>query len=95
MFPLVADGGTGLFFGVCAPDASISVAPFEIFRRQLKLAGSHSLNRNTSQAFAIPETDGDVIVRLVSHQLRLSDMLPFFSKKLTDPASIKVQFAAD
>ncbi|WFS67352.1 D-altritol 5-dehydrogenase [Agrobacterium leguminum] len=95
MIPLVADGGTALFFGVCAPDARISVAPFEIFRRQLKLVGSHSLNRNIPQALAILETDGDVMARLVSHRLPLSEMLPFFTKKPSDPATMKVQFAAE
>ncbi len=53
MIDLVADGGTALLFGVCAPDARISVAPFEIFRRQLKLVGSHSLNRNIPDALEI------------------------------------------
>ncbi|MEW9612558.1 zinc-dependent alcohol dehydrogenase family protein [Shinella sp. S4-D37] len=95
MIDLVADGGTALFFGVCAPDARISVAPFEIFRRQLKLAGSHSLNRNIPDALAILEKDDGRIARLVSHRLTLDEVLPFFTKKPTDPATMKVQFVAD
>lgn len=95
MIDLVADGGTALLFGVCAPDARISIAPFEIFRRQLKLTGSHSLNRNIPDALAILEKDDGSMARLVSHQLTLDEVLPFFTKKPTDPATMKVQFVAD
>lgn len=92
---LVADGGTALLFGVCAPDARISIAPFEIFRRQLRLVGSHSLNRNISDALAILEKDDGSMAQLVSHQLTLDEVLPFFTRKPTNPATMKVQFVPD
>lgn len=95
MIDLLADGGTALVFGVCAPDARISVAPFEIFRRQLRLAGSHSLNRNIPDALEILKKDDGRMARLVSHRLALEEVLPFFTRKPTDPATMKVQFAAD
>lgn len=95
MIDLAADGGTALVFGVCAPDARISVAPFEIFRRQLKLVGSHSLNRNIPDALEILKRDDGGMAKLVSHRLTLEEVLPFFTKKPTDPATMKVQFAAD
>lgn len=95
MIDLVADGGTALVFGVCAPDARISIAPFEIFRRQLKLVGSHSLNRNIPDALNILKKDDGSMAKLVSHRLTLEEILPFFTKKPTDPATMKVQFAAD
>lgn len=89
-----ADGGTALVFGVCAPDARISVAPFEIFRRQIRLAGSHSLNRNIPQALGILSQDDGTMARLVSHRLPLAEMLPFFARHSGDPATMKVQFCA-
>ena len=95
MIDLVADGGTALLFGVCAPVARISIAPFDIFRRQLKLVGSHSLNRNIPDALAILQKDDGSMERLVSHRLTLDEVLPFFTKKPTDPATMKVQFVAD
>lgn len=95
MIDLVADGGTALVFGVCAPDARISVAPFEIFRRQLKLVGSHSLNRNIPEALEILATDGAAMEKLISHRLRLEEMLPFFTKSSTASSTMKVQFVAD
>jgi threonine dehydrogenase-like Zn-dependent dehydrogenase len=95
MIGFTADGGTALVFGVCAPDARISVAPFEIFRRQIRLAGSHSLNRNIPQALDILKRDDGTMARLVSHQLPLSELLPFFAKGSGDPTTMKVQFSAD
>ncbi len=95
MIDLLADGGTALFFGVCAPDARIAVSPFEIFRRQLKLVGSHSLNRSIPDALAILGRDDGSMARLVSHRLPLQEILPFFTKKPTDPTTMKLQFAAD
>ncbi|KQT68897.1 MULTISPECIES: zinc-dependent alcohol dehydrogenase family protein [unclassified Aureimonas] len=95
MIPLVADGGTALVFGVAAPDARVQLSPFEIFRRQLKLVGSHSLNRNIPQALDILSRDTGPMARLISHRLPLSEMLPFFLKKPGDPATMKVQYVAD
>lgn len=95
MIPLIADGGTGMVFGVCAPEARIQIAPFEIFRRQLRLAGSHSLNRNIPEALAILQTDGARMAKLVSHRLPLAEILPFFKAKSADPATMKVQFSAE
>lgn len=95
MIGFAADGGTVLVFGVCAPEARISVAPFEIFRRQIRLAGSHSLNRNIPQALDILNRDDGTMARLVSHRLPLAELLPFFAKNSGDPATMKVQFTAE
>ncbi|RWM24552.1 zinc-dependent alcohol dehydrogenase family protein [Mesorhizobium sp.] len=95
MIGFTADGGTALVFGVCAPDARISVAPFEIFRRQIRLAGSHSLNRNIPQALEILSRDDGTMARLISHRLPLAEVLPFFEKNGGSPATMKVQFSSD
>ncbi len=92
MVGFTADGGTVLVFGVCAPDARISVAPFEIFRRQIRIAGSHSLNRNIPQALSILQNDQGHMARLISHRLPIEEMLSFFTKQSGDPATMKVQF---
>ncbi|TNM59581.1 zinc-dependent alcohol dehydrogenase family protein [Aliirhizobium smilacinae] len=95
MIDLVSDGGTALLFGVCPPSATISIHPFEVFRRQLKLVGSHSLNRNIPEALDILKADDGSIARLVSHRLPLEEMLPFFLAKPSDPATMKVQFVSE
>ncbi len=95
MIDFTADGGTALVFGVCAPDARISIAPFEIFRRQLKLVGSHSLNGTITDALEILRRDGERMGRLVSHRLALAEVVPFLTSPSKDAATMKVQYVAD
>lgn len=86
----IANGGKGLFFGVCPSDARIEISPFEVFRRQLTLAGSHSLNHNIPKALDMIATFGPGIERIVSHQMSLEQV----SKVLSDGApkrSLKIQ----
>ena len=71
---LVANGGKALFFGVCPSDARIEISPFEVFRRQLTLAGSHSLNHNIPRALEVIGAYGSDIERVVSHHLSLEEV---------------------
>jgi len=90
----MANGGKGLFFGVCPSDADINIAPFEVFRRQLTLAGSHSLNHNVPRALQVISEFGDAADRAVSHRVPLSEISAFLST--TPPeGSLKVQWSAD
>jgi threonine dehydrogenase-like Zn-dependent dehydrogenase len=85
-----ANGGSCLFFGVCAPDARIEVAPFEIFRRQLTLAGTHSLNHNIPEALSAIRAYGPGIAGLVSHRLSLEEVAETLSGKAPS-GSLKIQ----
>ena len=85
-----SNGGKVLYFGVCPPDARISVAPFEIFRRQLRIAGAHSLNHNIPQALDVIRNIGPEIDRLVSHRVPLAE-IPAFLQKFGGAATLKVQ----
>lgn len=76
-----ASGGKVLFFGVCPPDARVSISPNEVFRRQLTIAGAHSLNHNIGSALAAIRAFGPDIERLVTHRLPLSDIKDVFMKK--------------
>jgi len=94
MIDLVEDGGTALLFGVCPPTATVAIHPFEIFRRQIKIVGSHSLNRNIPDALEILGADDGRMAKLVSHRLPLEELLPFFLAKPSDPTTMKVQFVS-
>lgn len=94
MVASTADGGTALVFGVSAPDARIQIAPFEIFRRQINLVGSHSLNQNIPEALTILQRDDGKMAKLISHRLQLEDVLPYLSKGVATPQAMKVQFSA-
>lgn len=86
----IANGGKGLFFGVCPSDARIDISPFEIFRRQLTLAGSHSLNHNIPAALDIIRRFGAGIEKVVSHRMPLEDVAKVLSSH--PPArSLKIQ----
>jgi len=88
----ITNGGKGLFFGVCPSNAKIEVAPFELFRRQLTLAGSHSLNHNIPRSLQIIAGQGSDIDRVVSHRSSLADISHYLST--TPPSdSLKVQWA--
>lgn len=87
-----ATGGAALFFGVCPQSSVIGISPFEVFRRQLSLVGSHSLNHNIPQALAaLRAFDGD-LSKLVSHRLSLNEMRAVFTKG-PPRGCLKVQMA--
>ena len=88
----VADGGTGLFFGVCPSDARIQISPFELFRRQITIAGSHSLNHNIPDALRALRAFGGDVARAVSHKFPLDEVARIFAEG-APVGSLKVQFA--
>ncbi len=88
-----ASGGKALFFGVCPSDARIEISPFEVFRRQLTLAGAHSLNHNIPEAIEALRADAARIGRLVSHRLPLDEVAAILGGR-APPGSLKVQAIA-
>ena len=90
----MANGGKGLFFGVCPSDEKIDIAPFEIFRRQLTLAGSHSLNHNIPKSLGVIAGIGAQLDRIVSHRSPLSEVSMFLSSAPPSD-SLKVQWAVE
>jgi len=75
-----ANGGNVLFFGVCPPADKISVSPHDIFRRQIRMAGTHSLNHNIPEALKTIEHIGSDIGRLISHRVELNEIKGFLEK---------------
>jgi len=75
-----ANGGNVLFFGVCPPGETITVSPHEVFRRQIRIAGAHSLNHNIPAALTVIEKIGPEIERLISHRVELNEIKSFLEK---------------
>lgn len=90
----IANGGKGLFFGVCPSDARIEVSPFEIFRRQITLAGTHSLNHNIPEALDVIAGCSNDMARIVSHRLSLQDTAEILASK-PPGGSLKIQALID
>lgn len=88
----MANGGKGLFFGVCPSDARIELSPFDMFRRQLTLAGSHSLNHNIPRSLALIDKIGPQIDKVVSHKVSLEAICEILASK-PPTNSLKVQWS--
>lgn len=71
---MVANGGAMLVFGVCPSDARISLSPFEMFRRQLSLFGTHSLNHNIPEALRALDQIGTAAQQIISHRVPLQEI---------------------
>jgi threonine dehydrogenase-like Zn-dependent dehydrogenase len=89
-----ADGATLLFFGVCPPGAAAAFAPFEIFRRELTLVGSHSLSNNISDAVSVLQKLGGRAEALVSHRLPLEAIARHMESPIKQ-GTMKIQFSAE
>ncbi len=87
----IADGGTGLIFGVCSSDAKILISPYELFRRQITIAGSHSLNHNIPDALEALRAFGGDLARVVSHRIPLEEVVRIFAEG-APAGSLKIQF---
>jgi len=86
----VANGGNVLFFGVCPPGENIAVSPHDVFRRQIRIAGTHSLNHNIPAALETIGEIGPDIGRLISHSVGLAEIEGFLAKNQQQD-SLKVQ----
>jgi 2-desacetyl-2-hydroxyethyl bacteriochlorophyllide A dehydrogenase len=93
MLEYVRDGGAALFFGVCPQDAQIRVSPFEMFRRQLSLFGTHSLNANISEALPLLQDHEAEAARLISHRVGLKEIKAILTGGPA-PGALKVQLEA-
>ena len=85
-----ANGGNVLFFGVCPPGETIPVSPHDVFRRQIRIAGTHSLNHNIPEALQTIDSIGPDISRLISHSVELDEISGFLAKNQQQD-SLKVQ----
>ncbi|HEX2528874.1 MAG TPA: zinc-dependent alcohol dehydrogenase family protein [Geminicoccus sp.] len=87
------DGATILFFGVCAPSARIALSPYEVFRRELVLIGSHAVSDNLPDSIAVLEKLGPKAEALVSHRLPLEEI----ARQMISPlktGTMKIQYDA-
>ena len=86
------NGGAMLVFGVCPSEARIAVSPFEIFRRQLSLFGTHSLNHNIPEACQTLNAIGSDVQKVISHRVPFEDVAAIMAGRHL-PGSMKVQLA--
>lgn len=90
MMGWVRDGGKLLYFGVCPPSAEISVRPFEVYRRDLQIVGSFSLNATLPSALRLIQSGAVRVKPLLSHQFAL-DEFEHYLNRVGQPDTMKLQ----
>lgn len=89
---LLADAGTLIPFGVCPPGSQLHIDPNEVYRRQLRIIGSFSLNRGIPEALRILATSDFPVGDLVTRRLPLAKGAEALAS-IGAGDTIKVQFA--
>ncbi|MGC8787887.1 MAG: zinc-binding dehydrogenase, partial [Anaerolineae bacterium] len=90
LFEYVERGGKLLFFGVCPPDATIQVSPFQIFRHELKIFGSFSLSGDFQDALRLVQSKAINVRSIISHRLPLEEFVTGLEKMRYPVDSIKI-----
>ncbi|MCJ8012156.1 zinc-dependent alcohol dehydrogenase family protein [Paenibacillus sp. KQZ6P-2] len=67
-------GGQILLFGVAAPDAEVSIRPFDIFSKELSIMGSFINPFTHAEAIALVSQGRIQLEPLVSHRFTLDDL---------------------
>ena len=88
------DGATILFFGVCSPAKRIEISPYEIFRRELILIGSHAVSNNLPDAISVLMQLGAKAEALVSHRMPLAGVAEQMISPLKT-GTMKIQYDAE
>ena len=94
-FQYVRPGGKVWVFGVAGADARVPFAPYEVFRKDLKIIGSFALNKTFHEAIQLVQGGGVKLAPLISHALPLSDFAAGMEVAERDPKRMKIQFALD
>lgn len=88
----VKDSGTILFFGVCPDNSSITINPYEVFKRELKLCGSFALKKTFGKAVALAKSGKINLIDLVDRKLLLEDAPKLFEGIVSGNPGLKTVF---
>jgi len=89
--PHIANGGRFLIFGVCSPDATIEIKPFEIYRRDIEIIGSFAIRRTYDRAFRLMENGVIRVKELISESLPIEELAAGIERMKTGKAAMKLQ----
>ncbi|HVV76373.1 MAG TPA: alcohol dehydrogenase catalytic domain-containing protein [Mycobacteriales bacterium] len=71
----VATGGTLMLFGVAAPGATVDLAPYDVYRRELTILGSMAVMDSFDRAVVELAAKPEFAAGLVTHRFGLTDYL--------------------
>lgn len=88
---LLADAGTIMPFGVCPPGSTFTLDPFEVYRRQLRIIGSFSLNGGIPEALSILSDSAYPVGDLVTTRFSLAEGADALAA-IGGAKTVKIQF---
>ena len=71
---LVRPGGTVLLFGVCPPEETIDLEPYDIFHREVTVRGCYTNPFTDTRALALLESGAVLVEPLISHQFPIEQV---------------------
>ena len=75
---LVRRGGTAVWFGVCPPDKTIPVNPFQIYDREIAIRGSYNNPFTHASSIDLLASRRLSVLPLISHRFELGDAVSAF-----------------
>ena len=72
--------GRVLVFGVSPPEARVSISPFMIYRKEIKIVGSFTNPLTTDRAISLLASGAIKVTPLITHKIELSEILEYFEK---------------
>lgn len=91
----VKSGGKYLVFGVCGPHDTVSISPFEIYRRDLEIIGSFAIRRTYDRAFKLMEAGVIDVKPLVAEALPVEELGRGLLQMKQGKAPMKLQVTWD
>ena len=88
---LVRPFGKIAVFGVCPPDARATFRPFQVFRRDLTIVGSHSASHTFLESIALLQNGVVQAEPLISHRLPVERFAEALEIAAYLPERMKVQ----
>lgn len=71
---LLNHNGTFIVFGACAPNSKISINPFDVYYKDLKIIGSYALEKTMGQAIRMMGEGGLNLNPLIGQVISIDDM---------------------
>ena len=87
---LVRSGGTVLLFGVCPPEETIDVEPYEIFHREITIRGCYTNPFTDTRSLALLESGRVIVEPLISHAFPIEKVAEGI-EAVREGATIKAQ----
>ncbi len=82
--------GTLLLFGVCPADSRITLNPYEVFKKDLRIVGSFALRKTFQQAISLIESGAVNVAPLIGETVTLPELPEALERFVHGKTSMKV-----